>query len=177
MPRLRLILYGFLLLLPCASFAQLGKNMESNILYEREWEGGVFIHTNGYGLLLRRAAYINVNTYHLWDVDLYILKHPKEISLSNPDNPDSQPFVFGKTNAFAILRVGYGMRHILADVANNAHIRIDLNYSIGPDIGFLKPVYYEITEPGADANPVYEKFNPTDEKQNNRNSLHSKRNR
>src|SRR5262249_35769365 len=99
---------------------------------------------------------------------LYSIRHPKEQRLPNPDLTDSRPYVFGKINSLIIARANYGGKRMLANRLLPNAIRVDLNYSIGGMMGFLKPHYYQVRVPnpdGGDPSLVDERFDPDNETQ------------
>jgi hypothetical protein len=156
-----------LLLLPGA-YAQLGANKEGGIAYEKEWSFGAMAHTNGFGGNLQFTRFRHKGNFSLLDINIYSIFHPKEISLPNPDNQGSRPYVFGKLNQLMAFNAGYGSRIVLADQYVPGNIRINFNYSLGPLIGMLKPVIYEIQSPDPLLPDKFEKFNPNDEVQQSR---------
>lgn len=151
--------------------AQLGKSMDGGVLYEKEWSTGPMVLTPGFtlGWDLQFTRYIKADRYRLFDISLYQLKHPKEIALPNPNRQEPHSYVFGKKNGLTVIKGGFGMRHILADRLTQNGIRINFNYNLGPMLGIIKPVYYEIeTIVDGQVKTVYEKFDPEDiQKQNN----------
>lgn len=145
--------------------AQLGKNKEGGLVYEKEWSVGAMVHTNGYGLNFEKIKMRKDRNFELLDFNIYSIFHPKEISEPNPDNQGSRPYVYGKLNNLIGINGGYGRRLVLADKWIYNGVKINLNYSLGPLIGMLKPVYYEIESDALGGTNTFERFNPNDERQ------------
>ncbi len=140
------LLFAVAVLLPQFALAQ---SNSTSFLYENETSIGVLQHTRGFGASLQFTKHRTADRYRLLDFNFYSLKHPKEIKLPNPDQLSSRPFVFGKLNSVYVLKANLGARRILADKLAQNTVRINWNYSLGPVLGILKPVYYDIG-PGAD---------------------------
>jgi hypothetical protein len=133
-----------ILLLSMESKMVSGQRYEPSIMYEKESLGGLIIHTRGMGIVYQVTRHKSASSYRLFDFSLSSVKNPKEVRLANPDKSASRPYVFGKKNALYTLDASYGKRKILADRISKESIKLNLNYSIGPCLAILKPVYYEI---------------------------------
>lgn len=116
----------------------------TSFLYEHERSIGLIQHTKGFGASVQFAKQRTSDNYRLLDFNLYSVKHPKEIRLPNRDMINSRSFVFGKLNSLFVLKANYGARRILADKLAKNTVRINLNYSAGPIVGILKPVFYDV---------------------------------
>ena len=58
--------------------------------------------------------------------------------------------MFGKKNEISILRATYGRQHIIADFEQIRSVKINLHYSIGPNVALIKPIYYLAYDPLGD---------------------------
>ena len=65
-----------------------------------EFQFGLHMHTQGGGVTLRKGNYKGAFRIAWLGADLVILKHPKEIKISNPIYENGRPYVYGKQNAF-----------------------------------------------------------------------------
>ncbi|MGZ5304958.1 MAG: hypothetical protein ACXWDO_12645, partial [Bacteroidia bacterium] len=65
-------------------------------------------------------------------------------------------------NSLYVLKANYGARRILADKLAKNTVRINLNYSIGPVLGILKPVYYDVRVANPENKPVQRRFDEED---------------
>ena len=143
--------------------AQEDRTTEKDILYEHATDFGVLVHTRGYGVDVQLIKQRTVNNLRLIDFSIYELKNPKEISQPNPLIDGSQPYVFGKLNNLVAFNVSYGTRYVIADRYIPTNIKMNLNYSIGAVIGWLKPVYYDVRVLSADSissTIIQAKFDP-----------------
>jgi hypothetical protein len=130
------------------------------IFYKNEKTIGVQLNTNGWGLGYRYGDRINYFEKHNYEVDLSIIKHPKEIK-SSSTFISSESYVFGKLNYVFDLRVAYGKQNEMFSKRDPGSVAIRYFYSIGPSVAIQKPIYYEILYPLNDS--IYgvreEKFN------------------
>lgn len=114
------------------------------ILYRNEAEGGLNIHSSGFGITFRRAWHQTGYKKKLLDIDFVSVRHPKQYKQPNPYYPDSRPFFYGKLNFVYLLRTGVGRQHILFSKAERSGVEVRSNYCAGLDLGITKPVYLEI---------------------------------
>ena len=116
---------------------------EAKILYRNERSVGAFLSSNGMGANFRYGKRVNARNQILYQGEFTLVKNPKEIKSSN-NYFNNQSFVFGKINNFFVLKGFYGRQHELYRKNDRGGISIRYNYNIGPSIGFLKPIYYEV---------------------------------
>lgn len=153
----------------CIIFSLFGRNAYAqenegkSILYEHEWNGGLLLHTRGMGGTLQFTRERTASNYRLFDFNLYTLRDPKEIRLPNPLIQGSRDYCYNKANALIVLKGNYGTRKILADRFLKQNVRVNLNYSAGPILGIVKPVYYDIKivpPDGSDPKVISAKWDP-----------------
>ena len=104
----------FFLFLCLKTFAQDSTriaNDDITILFRNEAEGGINIHSNGFGLTFKRGWHLTGYKKQMLDIDFVSLRDPKQYKLSN--YPDSKSFFYGKLNFAYILRGGYGIQNII----------------------------------------------------------------
>ena len=133
---------------------------QDRIFYRNEKSFGVSLNSNGIGVSGRYAKRINARKKTLWEIDGGNIKHPKEIRISNVYY-NNRSFVFGKENLFINLRGGWGKQHEMFRKVDRGGISIRRYFTVGPTIGFLKPIYYEVFKAGGGINDYYisiEKF-------------------
>ena len=100
-------LFGLLLTLFCGtSIAQQIYKEDPPALIKNEGEGGIILHTQGWGMNYRRAKNVTVNVKRFWDFDFVFVLHPKEVSTVNPVIPDAKSYIYGKLNNAFFLRMG-----------------------------------------------------------------------
>lgn len=85
----------------------------------------------------------------LFQVELSEHKDPKEIKRSvtdqtvNGGTQKSKPYIFGKINNFYALKLGYGMRKMIAGKPEPGAISIHWVYAGGLSLGMAKPYYLD----------------------------------
>jgi hypothetical protein len=135
-------------------FAQGEIKDQARIFYRNEKSFGISLNTNGIGVSGRYATRINARNKTLWEIDGANIKHPKEIRISN-SYYNNRSFVFGKQNLFINLRGGWGKQHEMFRKIDRGGISIRRYFTVGPVIGFLKPIYYEVFTAGGGVNDYY----------------------
>lgn len=114
------------------------------ILYRNEAEGGLNIHSAGFGITFRRGWHMTGYKKKLMEFDLVSVRHPKQYKQPNPYYPDSRPFFYGKLNFVYLLRGGVGRQNILFSKTERSGVEVRYNLCAGLDLGITKPVYLEI---------------------------------
>ena len=135
----------FFLFLCLKTFAQDSTriaNDDITILFRNEAEGGINIHSNGFGLTFKRGWHLTGYRKQMLDIDFVSLRDPKQYKLSN--YPDSKSFFYGKLNFAYILRGGYGIQNIIFGKAERSGVEVRYNYYFGLSLGITKPVYLDI---------------------------------
>ncbi|MFC2137277.1 hypothetical protein ACFLTE_03780 [Bacteroidota bacterium] len=135
---------------------------QKKIFYRNERSFRVGLNSNGYGIDYRYGKRMSYTEKKLYEVHLDIIKHPKEIKISNPYGAK---FVFGKLNSLASIKLGYGYQKELFEKVDKGGISIKYFYSYGPSIGILKAIYYLAYYPDDDEYRE-EKFNSTTHSEN-----------
>ena len=120
------------------------ENDDVTILYRNEAEGGLNVHSNGFGITFKRGWHITGYKKKMLDIDLVSMRHPKQYKQPNPYYPDSRPFFFGKLNFVYILRGGYGRQNVLFGKGERSGVEVRYNYYMGADLGITKPVYLDV---------------------------------
>lgn len=118
-------------------------DLQNRILYRNELSYGLFLNSNGLGADLSFGKRQNARNNRLYQMEILYLKHPKEYKMPNPYYPNKS-FVFGKINSFLELRAQWGHQHEIYRKNDANGISVRYFYSLGPTIGFLKPIYYEV---------------------------------
>ncbi|MCF8381168.1 MAG: hypothetical protein K9H49_16465 [Bacteroidales bacterium] len=133
----------FLSLLSATAFSQGELDTQAKILYKNERSFGVFLNSNGLQGDFSFAKRINARNHSLYQIELLTLKNPKEIKISN-SYYTNKGFVFGKTNNFLEIKAQWGKQTEVYRKNDASGISVKYFYTIGPTIGILKPIYYEI---------------------------------
>ena len=135
-------IFSFLCLQSFAQDSTRMANDDVSILYRNEAEGGINIHSNGFGLTFKRGWHLTGYKKQMLDIDFVSLRDPKQYKLSN--YPDSKSFFYGKLNFAYILRGGYGIQNIIFGKAERSGVEVRYNYYFGLSLGITKPVYLDI---------------------------------
>jgi hypothetical protein len=117
---------------------------QQRIFFRNERTFAVYFATDGWGFSYRYGKRLNYLNKRIFDFDLGVIKHPKEVRLSNPYYPSSGSFVFGKENCPIFIRGGIGHQHELFTKADLGGISIRYFISAGPALALYKPIYYTI---------------------------------
>lgn len=146
---MRLILYIFVLVLTSGSLSgqRAAEEESSGLLYRKEVSGGLMIQTRGWGLYGQYGVQKNYKYINLYSLRLGNIKHPKEVrSFTGTFLSDAKSYFYGKLNAVIVARPGFGGRYYLSEKLRQDPVGISFQWSVGPSLAFLKPVYLEIRQ-------------------------------
>lgn len=115
-----------------------------NVLLEKQWSIGALIHTNGWGLKLRKGRNVAALRQFMWEIEFSTYKSSKEVRTINPYFSDSRSYFYGKLNYLWFLRGGVGMQHILNRKPYWGGVQLSWIYYGGFSLGINKPVYLYI---------------------------------
>lgn len=116
------------------------------ILFKNESSLGISLNSDGFGINYRYGKRINAFKKWLFETDISIVKHPKEIKIYNPNFDSQKRFIFGKLNEAVALKVGFGRQQEVFSKFDKGSIAIRYFYTVGGTILLLKPVYYEMVD-------------------------------
>ena len=117
---------------------------EQQVFYRNEKTFGILLNTNGFGLGYREGKRLDFLNKRLFEIDFGIVKHPKEVKLTNPYYQNAKSFVFGKLNSVFYLRGGIGHQHEIFSKEDQGGVAIRYFYSGGVALAFSKPIYYKV---------------------------------
>lgn len=149
MIRIITIAFFCLSLMP-TSFGQKPADEGRFMNYRSDALGGIIIHGEGWGGYFRYGKQMTYNKRLNFSLDIVSMHHPKEIKVFNPNFDDGKGYFYGKLNSLFIMRPGIGLRRIYFEKLREKGVEISLNYTVGPSIGFVKPVYLQILNPTID---------------------------
>lgn len=135
-------------------FSQGELDLQPRLLYKNEKSGSIYLNSNGFGAGYRYGQRIDARKMNIYDVDFMIVKHPKEVRISN-NIYSNRSFIFGKENAFLELRGMAGKQKEIFRKNDRGGIAVRLFYTGGPAIGLIKPVYYEVLYATSDPYDFY----------------------
>jgi hypothetical protein len=119
-------------------------NADKTILMRDEFSGGLVLHSEGFGITLRRAKQKTYKKKKYVEFDFVSMKDVKEISQQNPYYDNSTSFIYGKLNDFYVPRIGVGRQLVIFAKAHTTGVEVRYNYGFGADLGFTKPIYLNI---------------------------------
>ncbi len=119
-----------------------------------EWGVGGVLHTDGFGITARSIRGKSYFRKWLYEVDVFTMKHPKEVRTKNSYFNNASSFVYGKESYFMIFHGGVG-RHVVLNREPlwEAGVEVRMVYSLGLSLGVTKPVYLYIFD---DNQPYYQ---------------------
>jgi hypothetical protein len=120
---------------------------EQKVFYRNEKTFGFLLNTDGFGVSYREGKRLDFLNKRLFEVDFGIIKHPKEVKLTNTYYQNSKSFVFGKLNSVFYIRGGIGHQHEIFSKADQGGVSIRYFYSGGLALAFSKPIYYKVLYP------------------------------
>jgi len=148
--KIRIVIIGFLMLcIDAGSFAQWSvpyDSLSDNILYRKEWCGGLIFHSGGWGVQFRWGRNKSVFDKHLWEVDIIGMKTNKEVKSVNPYFSNARPYFYGKLNSLYIVRGGFSVHHLLNQKPYWGGVELRYFYGGGISLGFSKPIYLYIVD-------------------------------
>lgn len=118
---------------------------EPDLDYENTIKAGGFVHTNGWGIGVQYAKHKSRSVSTLYSFDyLFALKHPKEVKKAKQRFEQANPYVFGRKYALMVARLGWGKQFRIAEKDDDLGVRVDFNFTLGPNLGILKPTHIEV---------------------------------
>lgn len=136
----------------------------ANVLYRKEKQGGIMIHSHGFGGYYRNGTHRTGSLRRFWEVELVTLKHPKELRTVTLDN-STRGFVYGKMNSVMVSRVGFGYQRKLHGKDDGRGIEVRGHFFAGPSIAWAKPVYLKVINPVFERTSI-EKYDPEEHQLN-----------
>ncbi|MBA3900279.1 MAG: hypothetical protein H0X62_08745 [Bacteroidetes bacterium] len=149
-----------------AAFAQImppadGESEGDQVLYRNEIQGGVQIHSTGFGIFGRSGRHVTGKRMRFFELEILSMKHPKAYRNVNPFEERARQYVYGKQNSFGIIRPGIGFNNVIHGKDRRRGVEVRYHYFVGPSIGFTKPVYLEIIVDNSDGRDhITEKYDP-----------------
>ncbi len=144
-----LSLFLLIVLIQLTIRAQGDLDGQEKIFYRNERTVAFSLNSNGFGVGYREGMRIDYLNKKLLEGEISILKHPKELKLSNPYVQAGNSFVFGKLNNAISIRGGLGRQHELYKKKDLGGISIKYFFTGGPSLVFTKPIYYNVLYPAS----------------------------
>ncbi|MCF8276568.1 MAG: hypothetical protein K9J17_07520 [Flavobacteriales bacterium] len=119
---------------------------DKQVLMKQEFTGGAMLHTQGWGLLLRRSKNKTFLRKRVFELEAVSMEHPKEVKTVNPYYENSNSYNYGELNQVVVTRFGYG-RHNVLYAKFDKGVEIRYLYIGGFSMAWAKPIYLEIGHP------------------------------
>lgn len=119
-------------------------SIADNVLFRKEMNGSLIIHSNGWGLEFRTGRNQSIFSKWMFEANLLEMKDSKEIKSINPFFTNTRSYYYGKLNAIYMLRAGAGQQRMLNRKPYFGGVELRLFYSAGLSVAFTKPVYLNI---------------------------------
>jgi hypothetical protein len=141
----RIILFGIFSLISYLIKAQ-GEINDQTILQLGDEKSYAFsLYSNGWGLDYRFGKRLDFFKKTNYEIIFSAIKNPKEQKQTSINPYTFKKFVYGKQNYAFALRFGYGFQKEIFSKYDKGGISIKYFYSVGPSVGFYKPVYYVLS--------------------------------
>jgi hypothetical protein len=117
-----------------------------SLIYTNQVSGGAQLSTTGWGVQFNSGKYDGFYKIKTKGFEFVKIKHPKEFKLPNNGRDNSRRFAYGKLNSFQSLRLLRGAKQIVSDKIRHGAVAIGYKWGVGPNVGFVKPIYVEVSK-------------------------------
>ena len=118
----------------------------TSLIYTNQVSGGAQLSTTGWGVQFNSGKYDGFYKIKTKGFEFVKIKHPKEFKLPNNGRDNSRRFAYGKLNSFQSLRLLRGAKQIVSDKIRHGAVAIGYKWGVGPNVGFVKPIYVEVSK-------------------------------
>jgi len=118
---------------------------DKQILRKQEFTGGFVLHSQGFGLILRRSKNKTFMRKRVIELEAVSMEHPKEIRLTSAIAEGGRSYVFGELNQVVVTRLGYG-RHNVMYAKFDKGVEVRYLYIGGMSVAWAKPIYLEVID-------------------------------
>ena len=131
-------------LFSASMFSQVPVNEKLMARITKEIWLGATVHSSGFALNYGMSKFKTFKKKSLLNVDLVSINHDKEYKIFGSFGENAKKFIFGKFNSLYTVRFGFGNRKILYEKLRENGLQISMNYTVGPSLGLVKPVFLEV---------------------------------
>ena len=124
--------------------SQVPVNEKLKVRISKEIWLGATVHSSGFALNYGMSKFKTFKKKSLINVDLVSINHDKEYKIFGSFDENAKKFIFGKFNSLYTVRFGFGNRRILYEKLRENGLQISMNYTVGPSVGLVKPVFLEV---------------------------------
>ena len=125
-------------------FSQVPINEKLMVRISKEIWLGATVHSSGFALNYGVSKFKTFKKKSLINVDLVSINHDKEYKIFGSFDENAKKFIFGKFDSLYTVRFGFGNRKILYEKLRENGLQISMNYTVGPSVGLVKPVFLEV---------------------------------
>ena len=136
-------LYIIFLSFSLSAWSQEAATQEVTAVNYKDFSVGLNFNTSGWGIAFDFGIQKTYKYKQLFGFTFTNIRHEKEYKIYSGGNV-TRGYYFGKLNSLVSLRPVYGGKALIFKAQRENGIEISLKWSIGPSIGFLKPVYLRI---------------------------------
>lgn len=119
---------------------------DTEVLRKQEFTGGGVLHSQGWGLILRRSKNKTFMRKRVIELEAVSMEHPKELRSVNPYYENTRSYNYGELNQIVVTRLGYG-RHNVMYAKFDKGVEVRYLYIGGLSVAWAKPIYLEIGYP------------------------------
>lgn len=130
-----------------SSMAQGEINNQDKIFYRDESSVAVMFANNGVGIGYIYGKRIDFFNKKLYEINVYNIRHKKEVKVTNQYYGSGKSFVFGKENLPINFNIGIGKQKKLFKKRDVGSVAIEYFYTYGGSVVLLKPIYYDVLVP------------------------------
>ncbi len=134
---------------------------EPKVVYSNQIFGGVQLATNGWGGQFYAGKYNGYRKLRLRGIELVKLKHPREYKINTSGGNNARKYAYGKINSFQSLRFLLGKKKIISDKLRHGAVSLGYSYSLGGNLGVLKPIYVEVRGTDPFSTTRIERYDPS----------------
>ena len=174
----KLLFMALVWIVPSSIFSQEINDEEKNngielrgVIYTKQFQSGISLNTSGYSLNARRSWSPTAFFERGYEVDLAIIRHPKEVNDYNYFYIGGSTYAYGKLNSLYTMRFGFGEKHEIAEKIDIGSVEINYFYYGGISLGGVKPVYLEINTAPISSDLVTVSTERYDPKKHNLNNI------
>ncbi|MBI1305006.1 MAG: hypothetical protein GC181_00160 [Bacteroidetes bacterium] len=110
---------------------------------------GAGLKARGYGLKLDKGLHRFNNTELFSQLDVYSLKHPREVKIINQGAQNPSQYVFGKLYHTGIIRMSVGISRLIFPRQQTRGVGLAIRCAAGPVFAIKRPVYLDVMSFGS----------------------------
>lgn len=131
-------------------------NVQDEIIFEKEWTIGGFLHTRGWGIDYTNIKIKDNTKKRLWQISFQEIKGRTEKRTAGGATPNGslKGYYYGKQNKFFTVDFLMGQQRKIAQTGRRKGVELAYNYKAGASLGLAKPYYMIMQIEGEGQIPV-----------------------